>query len=45
MEEMTSDVCILLSTTQTKYDINKVHNSDVTKLSQFLKSAAPQQLV
>ena len=41
---MTSDVDILLSTTQTKKDIDMVHYSDVTTLSQFLKSPAPRLL-
>ena len=40
---MTSDVYILLSTTQTKYYIDMVHYSDI-KLSQFLKSPAHRLL-
>ena len=38
---MTNDIDILLSTTQTKYDIGMVRCSDVTTLSQFLESPAP----
>ena len=42
--EITSDIDILLSTTQTKYDIGMVCCSDVTTLSQFLESPAPRLL-
>ena len=42
--EITNDIDILLSTTQTKYDIGMVRCSDVTTLSQFLESPAPRLL-